>query len=97
MGIGIVLKSLTGITITQLVKFDFKVTNHQYEHESLLPNVGSTQGSRASNFVAYFDLLVVVRQVNEDYKVRDESLLKYLFKAMFKITLLGIEVLLFVR
>lgn len=74
MGVGVVLKIFVEITLTQFLRIKFKVTNNQVEYEVVLTRLGFVQRLRAKHLIIYFDLQLIVNQINSDYEIQDETL-----------------------
>ncbi|KAL0355605.1 UNVERIFIED_CONTAM: hypothetical protein Sradi_4007400 [Sesamum radiatum] len=77
-GAGIVLTTPQGDDMEFAVKFEFKASNNEAEYEVLVLGVRMAQEAGASHLLAYSDFQQVVRQVNGEYKAKEESMVQYL-------------------
>ncbi|KAL0293879.1 UNVERIFIED_CONTAM: hypothetical protein Sradi_6915300 [Sesamum radiatum] len=77
-GAGIVLTNLQGDDMEFAVKLEFKASNNKTEYEALVLGMRMAQDAGASHLLAYSDSQLVVRQVNGEYEIKEESMVQYL-------------------
>jgi hypothetical protein len=76
--IGIVLKSLEGDIIRQVVRLQYSITNNEAEYEALLAGLKMAKMLRATELDVLSDSQLVVGQVNGDYEVKEGRMQQYL-------------------
>ncbi|KAL0449179.1 UNVERIFIED_CONTAM: Ribonuclease HI [Sesamum latifolium] len=59
------------------IKFEFKTSNNKAEYEALVLGLRMAQDTGASHFLAYSDSQLIVKQVNGEYKAKEESMVQY--------------------
>ena len=77
-GASVILHSSEGDKIECMVRLDFLTTNNEAEYEALITRLDLVRAVGAENLVVYCDSQVVISQVNEDYKCKNEQMKKYL-------------------
>ena len=77
-GAGIVIKTPDGSTVQAALRFDFKATNNVAEYEALATGLKIILNMGAEHVTVYSDSQLVVNQVNEDYRARDDQMIQYL-------------------
>ncbi|KAL0410493.1 UNVERIFIED_CONTAM: hypothetical protein Slati_3639000 [Sesamum latifolium] len=75
---GIVLITPQADDMEFAIKFKFKASNNEAEYEALVLGMRITQDAGASHFLAYSDSQLIVKQVNGEYEVKEESMMLYL-------------------
>jgi ribonuclease HI len=76
-GIGIVLKDVQDNTIASQYGYIGETTNNIAEYTALATCLKLVQKMNCSNLVVHSDSELMVRQLNGQYKVKDEGLKKY--------------------
>ncbi|KAL0431290.1 UNVERIFIED_CONTAM: Ribonuclease HI [Sesamum radiatum] len=61
-----------------VVKFEFNASNNKAEYEALVRGMRMAQDAGASHLLAYSDSQLIVKQINGEYKAKEESMLQYL-------------------
>ncbi|KAL0355614.1 UNVERIFIED_CONTAM: hypothetical protein Sradi_4008300 [Sesamum radiatum] len=56
------------------VKFEFKASNNEAEYEALVLGMGMTQHAGASHLQDYSDSQLIVKQINGEFKAKEESM-----------------------
>ncbi|KAL0415854.1 UNVERIFIED_CONTAM: hypothetical protein Slati_3417300 [Sesamum latifolium] len=77
-GAGIVLTTPQGDDMEFAIKFGFKASNNKTDYEALVLGMRIAQDAGASHLLAYFDSQLIVKQVNEEYEAKEESMVQYL-------------------
>ncbi|KAL0453494.1 UNVERIFIED_CONTAM: hypothetical protein Slati_1327500 [Sesamum latifolium] len=75
-GAGIVITSLTGEDLEFAVKFDFKASNNEAEYEALVIGMKMAHEGRARHLLAYSDSQLIVKQVEDTYKAKEENMIQ---------------------
>jgi ribonuclease HI len=76
-GIGVVLKDETGIVIASHYGYIGQTTNNIAEYTALTTCLKMVQGMNCSALVVHSDSELMVRQLNGQYKVKDQELKKH--------------------
>lgn len=76
-GIGIVLKDAQDNLITSQYGYIGQTTNNIAEYAALATCLKLAQKMKCSNLIVHSDSELMVRQLNGQYKVKDEGLKKY--------------------
>jgi ribonuclease HI len=76
-GIGIVLKDVQDNVITSQFGYIGQATNNIAEYTALAMCLKLVQKMKCSNLIVHSDSELMVRQLNGQYKVKDEGLKKY--------------------
>ncbi|KAL0402054.1 UNVERIFIED_CONTAM: Ribonuclease HI [Sesamum latifolium] len=77
-GAGIVLTTPQGDDMEFAIKFEFKASNNKAEYEALVLGMRMAQDAGASHLLAYSNSQLIVKQVNGEYKAKEESMVQYL-------------------
>ena len=77
-GARIVILTPEGDAIECAMRFDFKATNNQAEHEALLASLRVCVTLEADEIEIFSDSQVVVNQVLDEYQARDGCMMTYL-------------------
>ncbi|XP_047168236.1 uncharacterized protein LOC124837005 [Vigna umbellata] len=80
-GTGIVLEGPNGFLLEHSLIFKFKVSNNQAEYEALVGDLELTRDMGARRVVCRTDSQLVVGQMNGEFQVKEEQLLRYFHKA----------------
>lgn len=92
-GVGIVIFSLEGIIVEHALHLEFLATNNETEYEALIIGLEATKDLRVQNLKVYSDSQLVIDHVRDNFKAREESMIKYLKKVRELISnLLDIEI-----
>ncbi|KAL0427224.1 UNVERIFIED_CONTAM: Ribonuclease HI [Sesamum latifolium] len=75
---GIVLTTPQGDDMEFAVKIEFKTSKNEAEYEALVLGMRMAQDAGASHLLAYSDSQLIVKQVNGEYEVKEESMVQYL-------------------
>ena len=76
-GIGVILISPEGETIPMAKRLEFEVTNNQAEYEACIFGLEALRSAGAEEITVYGDSMLVVKQVSNEWKVRDDKLKPY--------------------
>ena len=76
-GIGVILISLEGEIIPMAKRLEFKVTNNQVEYEACIFGLEALRSVRVGEITIYGDSMLVVKQVSNEWKVREDKLKPY--------------------
>jgi len=77
-GAGVILEGPIGLLIEQSLKFAFKVSNNQAEHEALIARMLLAHELGTRNLLVKSDSLLVTEQVIKRYQAKDPQLVVYL-------------------
>ena len=77
-GVGLVLLSLTGEPIEQSVCLDFSTSNNEAEYEAIIVSLELALTLATSKIETRSDSQLVVGQIQREYEVRDERMVRYL-------------------
>ncbi|XXG90553.1 hypothetical protein AAC387_Pa12g2289 [Persea americana] len=77
-GASIVLQSLKGLVIEQVLTFCFKASNNEAEYEALIAGLNSAKILEARHIVIFSDSQLVTNQLSGDYQARDDRMAAYL-------------------
>ena len=77
VGLGVILVTLEGETISMSKKLDFKVTNNMAEYEAGIYGVEVALVAGAKDLLVYGHSLLVISQTNEEWEVKEERLKPY--------------------
>ncbi|XP_014501831.1 uncharacterized protein LOC106762433 [Vigna radiata var. radiata] len=80
-GAGIVLEGPNGFLLEYSLVFKFKASNNQAEYEALVAGLGLAKDMGARNLVCRTDSQLVVGQMNGEFQVKEDHLLKYFHRA----------------
>ena len=84
------LISLEGYKIHCAIRFGFKVSNNEAEHEALIIGLRLTHELQVHNVKIFSDAQLVVNQVNDIYLVIGEKMAAYLNKAKEQLSLFSV-------
>jgi len=76
-GAGVVLEGLGDIVIEQAMKFEFKTSNSQVEYEAIIAGLHLEIEFEIANLICKSDSRLVIRQLTEEYEVRETLLQQY--------------------
>ena len=76
-GVGLQLKTLTGERIEHAILLDFPASNNEIEYEAILARIDLAKSVSLEKLIICCDSQLVVGQVNEEYKMRDQSMVRY--------------------
>lgn len=76
-GAGIVLEGPSGFLLEYSLVFKFKVSNNQAEYEALVAGLELTKDMGARKLICRMDSQLVVGQMNGEFQVKEDSLLRY--------------------
>ncbi|MDD2647087.1 MAG: ribonuclease HI family protein [Patescibacteria group bacterium] len=79
-GIGGVLYGENKETILEYAKYIGEATNNQAEYESLVFALEKAKKAGAEEVSCYLDSELVIKQVNQEYRVKDKDLAKLFIK-----------------
>ncbi|KAL0320050.1 UNVERIFIED_CONTAM: hypothetical protein Sradi_5266500 [Sesamum radiatum] len=77
-GAGIVITTPQGEDLEFAVKFGFKACNNETEYEALVIGMRMAHEAGAKHLLAYSDSQLVVKQVEDAYEAKEESMIQYL-------------------
>ncbi|XP_014496659.1 uncharacterized protein LOC106758229 [Vigna radiata var. radiata] len=80
-GAGIVLEGPNGFLLEYLLIFKFKTSNNQAEYEALVAGLGLAKDMGARKLVCRTDSQLVVGQMNGEFQVKEDHMLKYFHRA----------------
>ncbi|KAL0427486.1 UNVERIFIED_CONTAM: hypothetical protein Slati_2923400 [Sesamum latifolium] len=75
---GIVITTPQDEDLEFAIKFDFKASNNEAEYEALVRCMRMTHETGAKHLLAYSDSQLVVKQVEDTYEAKEESMIQYL-------------------
>lgn len=78
--VGFVLKNKEGEVVERGGKFLGRATNNEAEYLALIAGLEAAQKRRTQEVVCYLDSLLVVRQLNGEYQVKEPRLQALLLK-----------------
>lgn len=76
----IVLEGLYGFLLEQSLVFKFKVLSNQAEYEALIAGLQLAKDMRARSVICHTNSQLVVGQMNGEFQIKDEQLLRYFHK-----------------
>jgi len=79
--IGVVLEDEHGKVVKEFGRYIGETTNNQAEYQALLAALEAAQELGASEVRCYLDSLLVVKQLQQEYKVKDKGLAPLFIKA----------------
>ncbi|KAL0367560.1 UNVERIFIED_CONTAM: hypothetical protein Sradi_3646100 [Sesamum radiatum] len=77
-GVGIVITTPQGEDLEFAIKFGFKASNNETEYEALVIGMKMAHETGARHLLAYSDSQLVVKQVEDTYEAKEESMIQYL-------------------
>ncbi|XP_020235069.1 uncharacterized protein LOC109814938 [Cajanus cajan] len=75
-GARVILASPSGITVEQSLRFDFRASNNQAEHEALIAGMRLATEMGVKRITCWTDSKIVAEQVNDNFQVKDSNLLQ---------------------
>ena len=76
-GIGVILISREGETIPMAKRLEFEVTNNQAEYEACILGLEALRRAGAGEITVYGDSMLVIKQISNEWKVREDRLRPY--------------------
>ena len=77
VGIGVILISPEGEMILMAKRLEFEVTNNQAEYEACIFGFEVLRSAGAREITVYRDSMLVVKQVSNEWEVREDRLKPY--------------------
>lgn len=75
--VGVVLITLDGSSIEAVVKLDFHASNNKAEYKALLSGLLMALEVRVRRICVYTDSMLIVSQINGEYNMKDERMVRY--------------------
>ncbi|MBU1039218.1 ribonuclease HI family protein [Patescibacteria group bacterium] len=72
--IGVVIETCAGQVVKKFGRYIGKATNNQAEYQALLAALQEVQKLKAEMVTCYLDSELVVKQLNREYRVKDQAL-----------------------
>ena len=79
-GAGLILISPEGIDIEYALRFGFHASNNEAEYEAVIAGLNLAHSLEANQLEVYSDSQLVVRQIEETYEAKSETMVLYLQK-----------------
>jgi ribonuclease HI len=79
-GIGVVIYNDKNLVVEKLKKYIGETTNNQAEYQALLLGLHKAKELKATEVECFLDSELVVKQLNGEYKVKDQNLAKQFLK-----------------
>ena len=79
-GAGLTLTSPDGIDTKYALRFGFQASDNEAEYEAVIAGLNLTHFMEADQLEVSSDFQLVVKQIEESYKARDEKMILYLKK-----------------
>ena len=76
-GAGVVLEGPGEVVIDQAMKFEFKTSNNQAEYDTIIVGLHLAIELEVTNLICKSDARLVIRQLTEEYEVRETLLQQY--------------------
>ena len=86
-----VIQTLEGDKIECMILLDFPTTNNEAEYEALVAGLDLVKATSAKNMIMHCDSQVITRQINGNYKCRNERMKKYLEEVKSRISSLVVK------
>lgn len=80
-GAGVVLEGPNGFLLEHALVFKFRVSNNQAEYEALIVGLELARDMGVRRLTSRTDSQLVVGQMNGDFQVKEENLVKYYHRA----------------
>ena len=77
-GVGVIITTPEGDTLKYGVQLQFPATNNEVEYEAILTGLRVEKALGAKNLLLQSDSKLVVEQIKEEYKAKEERMQKYL-------------------
>ncbi|KAL0416349.1 UNVERIFIED_CONTAM: hypothetical protein Slati_3466800 [Sesamum latifolium] len=81
-GAGIVITLPQGEDLEFAIKFGFKASNNEAEYEALVIGMRMAHEAGVRHLLAYSDSQLIVKQVEDAYEAKEESMIQYLQQIM---------------
>ena len=79
-GVGLILTSLDGIDVEYALRFGFQASNNEAEYEAVIAGLNLAHSMEADQLEVCNDSQLVVKQIEDDYEVKGEKMIRYLKK-----------------
>ena len=79
-GAGLILTSPEGIDIEYALRFGFHTSNNEAEYEAVIAGLNLAHSLEVDQLEVYSDSQLVVRQIEDTYEAKRESMILYLQK-----------------
>ena len=79
-GAGLILTSPEGIDIEYALRFGFHTSNNEAEYEAVIAGLNLARSLEVDQLEVYSDSQLVVRQIEDTYEAKSESMILYLQK-----------------
>ena len=79
-GAGLILTSPDGIDVEYVLKFGLKASNNEVEYEAVIVGLNLAHSMEADQLEVCSDSQLVVKQIEDDYEVKGEKMIRYLNK-----------------
>ncbi|HCC23673.1 TPA: ribonuclease H [Candidatus Falkowbacteria bacterium] len=76
-GIGVVIYNQDGDVVHEISKYIGETTNNQAEYQAIIAGLKYAKSIKAPEVDCYLDSELVVKQVNGEYKVKDQNLAEH--------------------
>ena len=77
-GVRVVITAPDGEVLKYEVQLKFPTTNNEAEYEGILTKLRLRKAFEAKNLLVQSDSKLVIRQIKEEYEVKEERMQKYL-------------------
>ncbi len=72
--IGVIIKNSEGKVIKEVGKFIGRATNNEAEYKAIIEGLKECKDKKATSLECFLDSLLVVNQLNGDFKVKDKKI-----------------------
>ena len=79
-GAGLILTSPEGIDIEYALRFGFHASNNEAEYEAIIVGLNLAHSLEVDQLEVYSDSQLVVRQIEDTYEAKSETMILYLLK-----------------
>ena len=79
-GAGLILTSPEGIDIEYALRFGFHASNNEAEYEAVIAGLNLAHSLEVNQLEVYSDSQLVVRQIEDTYEAKSETMILYLQK-----------------
>ena len=79
-GAGLILTSPEGIDIEYVLRFGFRASNNEAEYEAVIAGLSLAHSLEVDQLEVYSDSQLVVRQIEDTYEAKSETMVLYLQK-----------------
>lgn len=73
-GIGVLIKNEDGKILAEIAQYLGRASNNQAEYKAIIAGVKKAKELGATEITCYLDSLLIVKQVNREYRVKDKDL-----------------------